>query len=299
MTTISDLTKTGALLNGMLASNLTILIVHPIFTLKTFMMTKGHLPHMSQAYLGLAENLICDATNQMAGFLGIKIFSDAIGVGSRELTEKEGFLGGMFAGVLTSPLLSYTERMMILDQVGKKSPLNASPLMQRLLPKKACESVRLIKHIWQKEGMRGFIRGTSLTTCRESSNMACFFGLQKVLESQVKKAMGEMENMTSSASKTSAIISSLSYGVVGVFSGLITTPFDFIKTRVQAEIGGSGSAWQKSVSIVKDHGLRTLFTGGVARMGTIGATWLVLGPVSKQVRQMLLDTTHFRKSHDN
>lgn len=266
-TEIKNLTTFGAILNGGVASFCNISITHPLFTLKTRRMSPGALPPLKQSlYYGYSANLCCDMSCQIVNFIAFNFFSTSI-MKSKELTDKERCVGGLFSGFLATPLVSSFERVMILKQQGLVDPLT----------KKRFDNRGIVSYILKIEGLRGLVKGFTPTCGRECVNSVCFFGLQKILEKKIKVVTGNDE-----------VSIGLSFFTAGALSGGITAHFDLAKTRMQLALGENMSYMKTIKKIIREEGVSTLMTlGAKERMVTIAFTSFVLGPISIFVREIL------------
>ncbi len=269
MTTIADLTPTGALLTGTFASFGTTLGWQPLFMIKNSIMTGKGLPQMNpkNLYRGYPINACCDMTNQSVAFFANNFFNNILLAG-REQTSMEKLFGGFFSGMMAAPLLCICDRIMIVQQ------LNNDPIT-----KKALALQETIKKIHQQEGFKGFFRGLAPTGMRESINAACFFGLQKVLKPQIERLIESKETA-----------SSISFLVSGLVAGTLTTPADLIKTNMQSTIGCKKNmlAVTKELINSSQHNvIRALFKGCLARTGMMGCLLLTLGTISNNLPNYL------------
>ncbi len=274
-TSNSNLTTLGSGCNAGISSFLNISIWQPLFTVKTTVMTGKGMPCIHTLYKGYGANLVCDITNQGTAFVANKFFTNVI-MNSKPLSLSEECLGGMFSGAASAPLLSFFERIMILQQDMANNP-NVSE-------KKSAH--QLIRDIWDKEHVKGFGRGCLVTAGREAINFGCFFGLSKVLKREMEKWMPDTK-----------LPSSIPYLFAGVIGGSLTTPFDLIKTRMQASIGSKDTASDIAFKILRQglkagqcitvSDVRKLFLGGSYRALTIGATMATFGPFTEKVPEFL------------
>lgn len=252
---------------GALTSFCNISIFHPLFTIKTLAMAK--LPiNFKHLYAGYMANLVCDITNQGFAFFSFAFFEKTISrCNQKPLTEIDHFIGGLFAGAVSSPLLSSLERVMIIQQVLEN---------KESLGKQKIKAQEIIKQILKKEGPQGFLKGLSPTIGRESINSCCFFGLSKFFNYRLVRITGD-----ESHSKT------LSYLLAGAVAGLLTTPFDLIKTRMQQEISPQKSSIKNQVLDItsgKFKNVSKLYVGALPRITMLSATMLGMGFFAEKIQ---------------
>ncbi|RAL40303.1 hypothetical protein DM860_006373 [Cuscuta australis] len=110
---------------------------------------------------------------------------------------------------------------------------------------------------WQKDGLKGFFRGTGATLCREVPFYVAGMGLYAESKKAAQKVLGrELEPWETLA------VGALSGGLAAV----VTTPFDVIKTRMMtAPPGRPVSLSIVAVSIIRHEGVLGLFKGAVPR----------------------------------
>lgn len=243
---------------GAVSSLGTISVCHPLFTIKTRLMSKLPFPRYHQIYKGYHANLMCDMSYQVVAFLGFTYFSKKI-MENKPLSPKEQFLGGIFAGIVAAPLLSVLERIMILQQVHEGLQHSGS-------------TKQVINSIVRSEGRAGLFRGLTSTILRESISGACFFGLSQCLYSKISKVF---DNAT--------LAQSLAYQLSGAISGVLSSPFDLIKTRMQNHIGPNEGLKQ----CIKEIGVRNLFVGSLARSCTISSTMMAMGFFSNKIQKIM------------
>lgn len=110
---------------------------------------------------------------------------------------------------------------------------------------------------WQKDGPRGFFRGTGATLCREVP----FYVAGMVIYEEAKKVMHRVLNRELAPWET-IVVGAMSGGLAAVF----TTPFDVMKTRTMTAAPGLSTRMRTiAVTIVREEGLLGLFKGAVPR----------------------------------
>lgn len=276
---VDTLTAQGSIVHGVLSSLATISVCHPLFTIKTRQMIKKLSPPEKEfigpsfppeeklsvkvLYRGYAANQFCDITYVAVAYFANNFFKHTI-MKDKPLTTGELFLGGIFSGIMASPLQAILERVMVVQQAAKESMTAQEAI------------VSICKH----GGPMGMLRGITPTVLRESINCSSLFALSKTIEPVVVKAFGGSEK-----------VSPVAYLVSGLIAGFLTTPFDRCKTLMQEDVKGAISM-RMAYKIVLAEGYRALFRGATARMATIGATTASLGFLGKVLPPCLPSSLH-------
>lgn len=257
----------GHFATGTFTSLCNISLFHPLFTLKTLSMARIPI-NFRHLYAGYGANLVCDISNQGIAFCAFGFFENrVISIKKTALSEKENFVGGLFAGTIAAMALNSLERVMIIQQVIENDPT-----------KKATQiaAFRVFKSIVKIEGYRGLVRGIYPTIAREAINSSCFFGLSKMMQKQ-----------TSKLTENEKLAKSYSYLVAGATAGFLTTPFDLIKTRLQKDISIKPRSIKEEIVNITEKKLKKiphLFTGGVPRVIMLSATMLGMGFFSEKIK---------------
>lgn len=251
---VLNLSLLGNFVNGAASSTSVISLCHPLFTIKTRLMSGLTFFHSKQIYAGFRANLSCDISNQAVAFFAFNFFSTQI-MRNNQLSTGENLLGGIFAGFTSAPLLGFLERIMILQQL---TDTHVKPDSMGTTAKK----------IVDREGWNGFIRGAEATALRESVNASCFFCLSQIIQPIAEKHI---------ESKNVACL--IAYQISGAIGGCLSTPFDVIKTRMQNQLGDKSSF----LTIIKKIPKKDLFKGVYARILAISSSMMLLGFFSKRI----------------
>lgn len=152
------------------------------------------------------------------------------------------------------------------------------------------------KDIVAKEGMRGFFAGFGATAVRD----APYAGLYVLIYEQAKSQIGALSSaVTDTAgeapfrSVSSSASTNFVSGVVAAMAATtITNPFDAIKTRLQIAPGRYRNMVQAAKTMLKDEGVRSMFSGLSLRIGrkaiSSALTWTVYEElISRAERQLL------------
>ncbi|MFI0435079.1 MAG: MC/SLC25 family protein [Parachlamydiaceae bacterium] len=270
-----ELTAVGSTINGSLSSLATISLCQPLFMLKNSLMTGRGLPRFNfTLYNGYFVNVICDQTNQPLAFTINNIYSTRILEGKTP-TLIESILGGCISGTLISPLNSFCERIMIVQQLHPDPQTN-----------KALSIEQVIQKIYRIEGVKGFVKGVVPTMIRESTNAACFFGVQKILAKEFEDVFENKEKA-----------SSLAFITAGLCAGFFTFPSDLIKTILQSNLDGKENHSFKRIraELIKQEGsnlMKHLIKGCMARTLLMGCLLGNLGFASTQIPKYLPEMFH-------
>ena len=138
------------------------------------------------------------------------------------------------------------------------------------------------KDILAKEGPRGFFAGFGVTAVRD----APYAGLYVLIYEQAKARLsgltyrGEASGgMASASTGSSATVNFLSGILAAVTATTMTNPFDAIKTRIQIAPAKYRNMVHGAKIMLRDEGLRSLFSGLSLRLGrkavSSALTWTV------------------------
>ncbi|MCF7853092.1 MAG: MC/SLC25 family protein [Simkaniaceae bacterium] len=233
------LTSLGHFVNGVLANTTSVLLMQPGFTLKTFMMCGKGLPPIRSLYNGTAVNVISGGPAEgiafLAHFVACSFFRNNSKSG--ELSDGGNLAASIIGGALGALAIAPCERVMIQQQ------LNPGSILQVMRP------------IINKEGLaRAIFRGVSPTAFRDAGCNCAVFGLNDMAVRELRPFISNKEQRE--------LIASVS---VGFIVGALTTPFDLLKTDMQASIGKKTSMLQTARKIYAKEGLRAFSKGAVSR----------------------------------
>lgn len=266
------LTPFGNLATGVITSCLNISLFHPLYTLKTCLMSNEPFA-MKYIYRGFGTNLLCDVSYQGALFCSYGLIEkEALALTQRKLTPLETSICGFIAGTSVAPVISYLERVMIIQQIAHDT-----------LKHDKISLWQVAKKINQTEGVKGLSRGLFPTVLRESFHSTCFFGLSKLYKEALAPKADE-----------GAISTHISYLMAGATAGLVTTPFDLVKTKMQNHITHQRTSTAQLVrELTGDFKfMHKLFTGASARVATVSATMLGMGYFSEKIKSKMPSSFH-------
>jgi len=117
----------------------------------------------------------------------------------------------------------------------------------------------VLRDIYNKEGIRGLYRGQTATLAREMTFSPVFFMTYQYLKEQLAEPDGS--------------VSSFNIALAGFLAGLpatsLPTPFDMIKTRMQADpkspIYVAGNVFTAGYKILRQEGFKALWKGTLGR----------------------------------
>ncbi|KAG0605696.1 hypothetical protein M758_9G080800 [Ceratodon purpureus] len=110
---------------------------------------------------------------------------------------------------------------------------------------------------YQRDGLKGFFRGTGVTLCREVpfyvAGMSIYEEAKKVVQKVLERELQPWETIAIG-------------GLSGGLAAIATTPFDVMKTRTMTAAPGMPHTMGTiMVAIVRDEGLLALFKGAIPR----------------------------------
>lgn len=118
--------------------------------------------------------------------------------------------------------------------------------------------------IWREQGVRGFFKGFVPTTARQAANSAVRFGSYTTLKQFA-------EGYVKPGEKLGTLSTFGLGGVAGFITVYATQPIDTVKTRMQSIDARKAykNSWDCGVSIVRNEGVLTLWSGAVPRLGRL------------------------------
>lgn len=145
------------------------------------------------------------------------------------------------------------------------------------------------KDIIRTEGPRGFFAGFGVTAVRD----APYAGLYVLIYEQAKAQLGSWtagtQNVTASGSATINFVSGV---LAAVTATTITNPFDAIKTRLQIAPGRYRNMVQAAKMMLRDEGVRSMFSGLSLRIGrkaiSSALTWTVYEEVVRRAEKAII-----------
>jgi solute carrier family 25 (mitochondrial glutamate transporter), member 18/22 len=148
-----------------------------------------------------------------------------------------GGLAGFFQSVVTTPM----ELLKIKMQVGETNVISST---------------------LKNGGVLSFYRGWSATLIRDIPFSCFYFPIYATLKEYKPLGGGPWWNFTSGL-------------LGGASAGLFVTPFDVVKTRLQASTGEQVGWLKCATKIAQEEGLGAFFKGGVPRMIATGSIFAV------------------------
>lgn len=231
----STLNKMGHFLNGIISNTVMIGCIQPLYTWKTHRMNGMPLPRsISKLYNGTLVNVISGGPPEGMVFLAQETFSNK----NRSPLHELGI--SSLAGCVGAPMIAALERITILQQLyggSAKSHVNK---------------------IIAKERIIGIFKALVPTMGREALFNIGVFALHDIVHDNLFK---------NETNRYSHLFSSIFSGAI---AGSLSTPFDLIKTRMQADVEGKFTGLLQTAKwMVKTHGKSSLLRGMGARSATI------------------------------
>ena len=145
------------------------------------------------------------------------------------------------------------------------------------------------KDIIAKEGPRGFFAGFGVTAVRD----APYAGLYVLIYEQSKARLGDLTaGNTMSTGSGSVSINFVSGVMAAIAATTLTNPFDAIKTRLQIAPAKYRNMVQASKLMLRDEGIRSMFSGLSLRIGrkaiSSALTWTVYEEVIRRAEQVVV-----------
>lgn len=135
------------------------------------------------------------------------------------------------------------------------------------------------QNIYLKHGLTGFTRGLPMTLGRESLFTFCMLGITPI----IKNKLIEKEFSPRISLLSSSIIS-------GIIAGIITHPFDTIKTCQQGDIGGE--KYRSSLhtyKVITRHNILHIYNGFGWRVGLIASTFFLINTFKETLIEKYLN----------
>lgn len=159
---------------------------------------------------------------------------------------------------------------------GGVSSLTTCPLelvmVRQSTEREALSVAQVVRSGLQTHGFRGFYRGLVPTICREVP-FCSMAGMAPYTKYAFPKSFNDGRPQLSSV-----CADALGGGVIG----LLTNPFDLVKTRMQTDV--TPMSFREGISSVyRDRGLMGLFKGGAARSARVSGAIVVMGEVHRRL----------------
>jgi solute carrier family 25 protein 38 len=145
------------------------------------------------------------------------------------------------------------------------------------------------RDIIRTEGPRGFFAGFGVTAVRD----APYAGLYVLIYEQAKAKLGNLTSGSSLATSSGSVPINFVSGVLAAVSATtMTNPFDAIKTRIQIAPGKYRNMVQAAKMMLRDEGVRSMFSGLSLRIGrkavSSALTWTVYEEVIRRAERALV-----------
>jgi len=133
------------------------------------------------------------------------------------------------------------------------------------------------KTLLQTHGMRGLYRGVTPAMLRDGGFTAGYMGLLPMLKKQLEKH-------TSMNEPTATLASGVGSGLV---VGVVTHPFDRVKTYMQATLSEKESMATTFANVYRNESLKGLFKGLAARSTRVSMAVTIMGTVTDKLNKLL------------
>ena len=245
--------KQNALL-GSIGSTIEVFIQHPMVVWKNMLQSGKILSrNPTHYYRGVLTNGFSMFPLTATQFSGTGYFSNKLSNNRYIKSESnQQILASTTAGFLSGIIATPAETIIVQKQEVKGN------------------FIQISKNIIKKYGIKKLYRGFIPCSSRESLYTCGLLTLSPLIENSMvnKYKLFEKKNIYSSMS--ASIIS-------GLFSGLVTQPFDTIKTHMQANLNNNNNIPQ----IIRSKGYKALFTGSMPRSLRIIGTFFIINESNK------------------
>ena len=252
-----------SILAGSTAGAVEIAITYPAEFAKTRTQLNQRLPYSQklpwppfgpQWYAGCTTLIIGNSLKAGIRFVAFDAYKDLLQDKAGKISGPRTVVAGFGAGI-TESLLAVTPFESIKTQLIDDRK-RAKPRMRGFLHGSAL--------IAREQGVRGFFKGFVPTTARQAANSAVRFGsyttLKQFAEGYVKpgEKLGTMSTFGLG-------------GLAGLITVYATQPIDTVKTRMQSIDSRKSykNSWDCGVSIFKNEGVLTLWSGALPRLGRL------------------------------
>ena len=143
--------------------------------------------------------------------------------------------------------------------------------------------------IIRTEGLKGFFAGFGVTAVRD----APYAGLYVLIYEQAKAKLANVTAGSTLAPLSGSVTINFVSGVLAaVTATTLTNPFDAIKTRIQIAPGRYRNMIQAAKMMLRDEGVRSMFSGLSLRIGrkavSSALTWTVYEEVIRRAERVLV-----------
>ncbi|GMH39456.1 hypothetical protein BSKO_07354 [Bryopsis sp. KO-2023] len=275
-------TLAGNLASGAVAGCTVEAVLYPIDTIKTRLQAmtsgggfnslfKGSGSGMGKLYSGLIGNLVGVAP-ATAIFFGVY---EPVKQQSKKYMQEDAapLVAGSVAGLAASIVRVPTE-----------------VIKQRMQTREFSSAMGAVAQISRKEGIRGLFAGYGAFLLRDLPFDAVEFFTYEVLKSAYQKRVKR---------ELKAYESAVAGAISGGFTGLVTTPFDVLKTRLmtQGSTGRYANVFDATKKILQEEGAGAFFKGWQPRLIWISIGGCVFFTALEQSRKLFLPKSHVEKDH--
>jgi len=205
-----------------------------------------------------------------------QVFTDAtlrrwIGGEDRTLSTMERIMAAMLAGMAVSPLASYAEMLMLLQQKYSLG-MRAAAL-----------------YLWHLRRFEGFVRGLITTGIRDSFYCGAYLGVAPAIKDAAEE---HFENYPLLAAHNHWLPFVLAGPTGGLLAAVITQPIDCIKSCQQSVLKRVTISEAAQIIFAKD-GFGGFFKGIRGRAKRVSIGVVIMSLINDKVQNWLIDHSNF------
>jgi len=255
-----QVTTTQELIAGGIAGSASVVLGHPLDTIKVRIQTSGSsygcIGSIPSLFRGmgapLSSAVVVNAMIFSSFGFSSRLWEESFDSKSKELELSKSIICGGFAGLVQSIVVCPMEHLKCRLQLTS-GPTYSGPL-------------HVMSDVFKTSGIRGLYRGWCSTLWREVPGFGLYFGFYDY----TKNGINSLVRYNDPSHDHSWVTSAFAGGISGALSWLFVYPMDIIKTKIQtAPVQSSNPTesriWYVGRSIVRKNGWRCLFNGvGIA-----------------------------------
>lgn len=242
---------------------------HPFDTIKTRLQLQGTSnTSMVNTFVGMTRKegvrslwrgmppvLAVQALKSSLGWFGYQYFNSLLG-NRRDDHERYSYVKSGLAGSLAGLLVGWLIVPSELIKVRMQNSVSTRTLAAKTMKVNRVYDCHwdCCRSLYAQGGIRGFYAGTGATAGRLVTAWCFYFSVQECLEDVLKGTKSTVIPPTPTESFVAG-------GVAGIVSWMVSMPFDTIKTRIQTNPHLYKSAFHCLREILKEGGVRNLYTG--------------------------------------
>lgn len=212
----------------------------------------------SRLYRGILAPVLIEAPKRATKFASNELYAPLL---------RPYFASGQKHAIATGVCAGLTEAFMVVSFELVKIRMQDKTLTGRYAGVLDC-----VRQIYRQEGILSFGRGLEATLWRHAAWNGGYFGVIHWLRASLPAARSKLEKLRND------FISGAVGGTVGT---VLNTPFDVVKTRIQAKVGEARVPWAAAsvISVAQKEGVGALYKGfgpKVLRLGPGGGILLIV-----------------------